>query len=414
MQVWCLITVRERGTMNEYLLKAGTVIVGDGTKVSDVHLHIKDEVIVDIGPDVKAGPDAKILDFSDRVVMPGVIDTHVHIIHDELNPDPAEMKYLKDEYLSIRSTNYAEKILSYGVTTAADAGARGEVSLALKQAIEMGYAKGPRFLACGRMITITGGRDIASGPHECDGPDGVRKATRMEIARGVDFIKLAATGGIIASKTESMSPQFTLEELTAAAEETHKVGKKAHAHAYGDIGICNTILAGVDVVVHGHPMSQKCIDLMKKHNTLYMPTFVTYYESVQHHHEGLLPDYMVRKEKELFPLMEEGLRNAVKAGVEIVVGSDSGCPYTPFGISTMEELELLVRFGGMTEMDAIVAGTHNAARSLNIDTYTGTLQSGKSADILVLNKGMNPLEDISILQDPANLESIFLKGTRMN
>jgi len=399
--------------LKEILLKCGTVITGDGRKLNDVSILIKGESIEQIGSNLSIGSDAEILDYSDRVIMPGIIDTHIHIVHDETNPDPAEMRDLPDEYLSIRATTYTKKILDYGVTTVADAGARGEVSLAVKKAIDMGYAIGPRFLACGRMITITGGRDTTYGPLEADGPDGVRKATRGEIARGVDFIKLAATGAITSTKTESMSPQFTIEEMSAAAEEAHKVGKKAHAHAYGDIGISNTILSGVDVVVHGHPMSSTCIELMKKYNTLYMPTFVTYYESIQHHDEGLLPEYMVRKEKELFPLMEAGLRNAVKAGIEIVVGSDSGCPYTPFGVSTMEELDLLVRYGGMTEMDALVAGTLNAARSLNIDSYVGTLKPGLSADMLVLKEGLNPLEDISILQDPTNLESIFLKGKRV-
>ena len=111
--------------------------------------------------------------------------------------------------------------------------------------------------------------------------------------------------------------------------------------------------------------------------------------------------------------MEEGLRNAVSVGVDIVLGTDSGLPYTPFGKSSMQELELLVKYGGMIEMDAIVAGTLNAARSLNIDSFTGTLETGKSADTLVFKEGKDPLEDISILQDSANLETIFLKGTRI-
>lgn len=396
--------------MKETLLKAGIIITGDGRKLDDVSILIKGESISQIGTNISVSPDAEVLDYSDRVVMPGIIDTHIHITHDGTNPDPSEIRDLSDEYLSIRGTTYAKKILQYGVTTIADAGARGEVSLAVKKAVEMGYAIGPRFLACGRMITITGGRDKLYGPLEADGPEAVCKATRSEIARGVDFIKLAATGAISSSKTESMSSQFSVEEMSAATEEAHKVGKKVHAHAYGDIGISNTILSGVDVVVHGHPMSDTCIELMKKYGTFYMPTFVTYYESIKHHDEGLLPEYMIRKEKELFPLMEEGLRKAVKAGLTIVVGSDSGLPYTPFGVSTMEELGLLVRYGGMTEMNAIIAGTLNAARSLNIDSFVGTLEIGKSADLLVLGSGMNPLDDISILQNPNSIECIFLKG----
>jgi imidazolonepropionase-like amidohydrolase len=120
---------------------------------------------------------------------------------------------------------------------------------------------------------------------------------------------------------------------------------------------------------------------------------------------------MVRKEKEIFPLIEEGFRNAVKAGVKVVLGSDSGMPYTPFGKSSMEELELMVKMGGMSEMDAIVAGTGNAAKAIGIGSKVGTIQPGMSADILVLGSEKDPLKDITILQDPESIELVMFKGT---
>jgi imidazolonepropionase-like amidohydrolase len=170
------------------------------------------------------------------------------------------------------------------------------------------------------------------------------------------------------------------------------------------------VLAGVDVIVHGHPMTEKTIQLAKKHNTQFMPTLTTFYESLQHHDEGQLPEFMVRKEKELFPLIEDGFRNSVKAGLEMVLGTDSGMPYTPFGPSSMEEMELMVRLGGMSEMDAIVAGTKNAARSLGIDRYVGTIEVGKSADLLVLESGLDPLKDLARLQNPESVELAILEG----
>jgi imidazolonepropionase-like amidohydrolase len=395
--------------MSNLLLKAGTLIVGNGETLENVSILIKDDEIYEVGKDVQAPPDAEILDFSDRVVMPGIIDPHVHFCFDG-SADPAEVRKMSDELLSIRGAQLAEKLLEYGITTVGDAAGRGNVPFAVKKAVDTGIVNGPRILPCGRMITISGGRESLGGSNEADGPDNVRRAVREEIGRGARFIKLAATGAISSEHTESFNTQFDLDELQAGANEARKVQLKSHAHAYGDEGIRNTILAGVDVLVHGHPLTRENLELMKKHNTMYMPTIVTYYESQLHHDDGDLPDYMVRKEKEIFPLIEEGVRNAVKAGVDLVVGTDSGMPYTPYGKSTPEEMELMVRLGGASEMTAIVAGTKNAAISLNIDSKVGTVEAGKSADLLVLAPGKNPLEDITVLQDKGSISRVILMG----
>ncbi|MHA2424888.1 MAG: amidohydrolase family protein [Candidatus Thorarchaeota archaeon] len=400
--------------MGSHLIKAEKIIVGDGSILHDAFIAVENGKIVKTGTGGADLASSNVLDFSDRVVMPGIIDTHLHISGDGNAPDPAESRKLSDEVLAIRGTRWAELLLSYGITTIADAAGRGNISLGVRESIKKGFVRGPRFLVCGRMITITGGRDPVYGQNEVDGPDDVRRGTREEIARGVDFIKLAATGAISSESTESMSVQFNVDEMRAATEEAHNVGIPTHAHAYGDRGIENTIKAGVDVLVHGHPLSDENLALMKEYGTLYMPTLVTYYESQLHHHEGQLPEHMIRKEKELWPLMEAGVKKAVQNGIEIVLGSDSGLPYTPFGKCTMEEMELLVRMGGMSESDAIVAGTLSAARSLRIDKVTGSLESGKSADLLILQPGIDPLKDIKALQNPENLENVMLEGKFLN
>ncbi|MFW9805648.1 MAG: amidohydrolase family protein [Candidatus Thorarchaeota archaeon] len=395
--------------MNNLLLRTGVLIVGNGDTIENASILIQGDKIVKVGQDVKAPDDVEVLDFSDRVVMPGLIDPHVHVCFDG-SSDPAEVRKVSDELLAIRGTHLAEKLLENGITTAGDAAGRGNVPFAVKEAIEKGLVNGPRLLPCGRMITISGGRNSFGGANEADGPDDVRRAVREEVGRGARFIKLAATGAISSEHTESFNTHFDLDELQAAANEARKVGLKSHAHAYGDEGIRNTILAGVDVLVHGHPLNKENIDLMKKHGTMYMPTIVTYYESQLHHDDGDLPEYMVRKEKEIFPLIEEGVRNAVKAGIELVVGTDSGMPYTYYGKATAEEMELMVRLGGTSEMAAIIAGTLNAAKSMNIDSKIGTAETGKSADILILAKGKNPLEDITVLQDKDSISRVILMG----
>jgi len=395
--------------MSDCLLKAGKLIIGDGRTLENVSILIQGGSVAEVGPDVKATSDTEVLDYSDRVVMPGIVDPHVHVCFDG-SSDPAEVRKFSDELLAIRGALLVEKLLEYGITTAGDAAGRGNVPFAVKEAVERHLVNGPRFLPCGRMITISGGRDPLGGANEADGPDNVRRAVREEIGRGARYIKLAATGAISSEHTESFNTQFDLDELKAAANEARKVHLKSHAHAYGEEGIRNTILAGVDVLVHGHPLSKENIELMKKHNTMYMPTIVTYYESQLHHDDGDLPEYMVRKEKEIFPLIEEGVRNAVKAEIDLVVGTDSGMPYTPYGKSAAEEMELMVRLGGATEMTAIIAGTRNAARSMNIDSKIGTIEPSKSADLIVLALGKDPLQDITVLQDRESISRVILMG----
>jgi len=395
--------------MGDLLLKAGTLIIGDGSTLQDASILIRGEHIIEVGQNISITPDTEMLDFSDRVLMPGIIDPHVHVCYDG-SANPEEVVAMSDEFLSIKGARLVEILLDYGITTVGDAAGRNNVPFAVREAIEKGVVNGPRYLPCGRMITISGGRGSLGGSNEANGPDDVRRAVREEIGRGARFIKLAATGAISSPHTESYSSQFDIDELEAASKEAHKVQLRSHAHAYGDVGIRNTILAGVDVLVHGHPLSEDNIELMKKHGTKYMPTIVTYYESQLHHDDGDLPEYMVRKEKEIFPLIEQGVRNAVKAGIELVVGTDSGMPYTYYGKSTTEEMELMVRLGGASEMTAIMAGTKNAAWSLSIENEVGTIESGKSADILVLAPGKNPLDDITVLQVRENIKKVFLRG----
>ena len=395
--------------MSNLLLKAGKLIVGNGETLENVSIMIRDGKISEIGTDVQAPKDTEVLDYSDRVVMPGIIDPHVHFCFDG-SADPSEARSKSDELLAIRGAQLAESLLEYGITTVGDAAGRGNVPYAVKEAVEIGLVNGPRILPCGRMITISGGRETLGGSNEADGPDSVRRAVREEVGRGARFIKLAATGAISSEHTESFNSQFDIDELTAGANEARKVQLKSHAHAYGDEGIRNTIISGVDVLVHGHPLNKENLELMKKHKTMYMPTIVTYYESQLHHDDGDLPDYMVRKEKEIFPLIEEGVKNAVKAGLDLVVGTDSGMPYTPFGKSTAEEMELMVKLGGASEMTAIVAGTKNAAISMNMDSKIGTIEAGKSADLLVLAPGKDPLKEITVLQNKESISRVILMG----
>ncbi len=394
--------------MNETILKVGQLIVGDGTLLDNVSILIEGEKIIEIGPNVSKNPETTVIDYSDRVVMPGIIEGHVHVDMVDLT-DPTSWN-VSDEYRAILGAKQAEYLLQYGVTTFADACSRGNISFAIRDAIDAGHVLGPRMLISGRMLTITGGRAPILDANEADGPDATRKAAREEIARGINFVKVSANSLGLLSGLETLKDQFSMEEMKAATEEAHNVGLPVHSHAYGDTGVRNTILAGVDVVVHGHPLTQHNINLLKEHKPLLMPTLVSFFIDEDIENRGI-SKLEIKKRKDLLSLIEEGFRNAVMQGIEMVVGSDTGdSPLIPFGPSTMKELEYMVQLGGMSEMNTIVAGTRNAARALNIDSDIGTLEPGKIADILIFKRNLNPLEDITILQNQNTIERVLLKG----
>lgn len=358
---------------------------------------------------VKAGEfnenGAHIYDLKGKTVVPGFIDCHVHFYSDG---DPFGGLSRHDEPIPItafKAARNAEKTLKAGVTTVRDCGSREGVDLALKQAAQQGLCVAPRMYVCGCMICITGGHGWRSGI-EADGPDEVRKVVRGLLKKGVDHIKMVASGGILSPGTEIGASQFTEEEIRAAVEVAHFAGKTVCAHAHGTEAIKNAVRAGVDSIEHGYLIDDEGIGLMCKHKTYLVATSAAVRNVVHNSSvEGISKD-MVRKAQEAIERHITGFMKAHKAGVKMAMGTDSGVPFSPHG-NNLKEIIYLVEMG-LSPHEAIQAGTHSGAELLKISHEIGSIEENKYADFLILNK--NPLDNIYSLVEEGNIESVYLEG----
>jgi imidazolonepropionase-like amidohydrolase len=271
-------------------------------------------------------------------------------------------------------------------------------------AINDGAALGPRLFVSGEMITMAGGRSRVLGARlEVNGPHEARKATRgLLMYHNADFIKLGATGSISSLHTGPTHPQLTVEEMAACVEEAHNCGKKVHAHCYGEQGISNAIEAGTDVIVHGQSLTDEHIAAMLERGMMLMPTLKTYWSHYEKWQETGIPERTVTSG--IWDLTEPNFRRALEAGIPFSMGTDSGMTDNFFGHNP-RDLMYMVRWGA-TPMQAIVAGTLDAARSVTVDDRLGTMEEGKLADLLVLRE--DPTEDITAVQ--TSLERIMLNG----
>ncbi|MCW4049007.1 MAG: amidohydrolase family protein [Candidatus Bathyarchaeota archaeon] len=381
-------------------LKAGVLLIGDGRLLENANIGIKEGVIHEVSVDKLEEDYDDAVDLSNRFVMPGLIDAHVHIRYGPKQ----ETVPSSDEYQTIRGLENARKALSAGVTSLGDAGAIRNVGFAVRNAINDGLAVGPRLFVSGEMITMTGGRSKKPGDRlEVDGEDSARKAARsLLMYKGADFIKLGTTGAISSAHTGPRHPQLTVPEMRACTEEAHKCGKMVHSHCYGEAGINNSLEAGVDVIVHGQSLNERHLRLMKQRDMILMPTLKTFCGHLEHLGEGGVHDRIVTTG--IWEETEPNFRNALENEIIISMGTDCGMPDNHFG-DNPKDLEYMVNWG-MTPMQAVTAGTLNAAKSLAVEDKLGTIKPRKLADLLVLKK--DPLKDIRHVWN--SLEYVILNG----
>jgi imidazolonepropionase-like amidohydrolase len=390
----------QRVNKMSFELKVGRLVIGDGRALEDANVGIEGGVVKEVATGKLEGHYEEAVDLTDRFVMPGLIDAHVHIRYgpkqDQTEPS--------DEYQAIRGLENARKALMAGVTSLADAGAIGNIAFAVRNAINDGVAYGPRLFVSGEMITMTGGRSRKPGARlEVAGPDSARKAARaLLMYHGADFLKLGATGALSSPHTGPRHPQLTVEEMAAVVDEAHKCAKRVHAHCYGERGITNAIEAGVDVIVHGQTLTEEHIKTMKDRGMILLPTLKTFCGHQEHLEEGGVHSRVFTTG--IWEETEPNFRNALEKGVTIAMGTDAGMPDNLFG-ENPRDLEYMVEWG-MTPGQAVVAGTINAAKSIAVDDRLGTVEPGKHADLLVLKK--DPLGDISAIR--TSLEGIMLGG----
>lgn len=322
-----------------------------------------------------------------NVVTPGFFNCHVHIM------EPVGFGTDK-EFTFIEKTFYTQKHLedyiNSGVTFIRVVGTENDYDMDIRDCVDAGLVKGPHMLCAGRCICMTGGHGWQGGI-EADGVDECRKAARTLLKKGVDLIKVMATGGVMTKGVEPGSAQLTQEEMAAIIEEAHKAGRKTATHAQGTQGIKNALYAGIDSIEHGIFLDQECIDYMKEHGTYLVPTLVAPQCIVEKGVEAGIADYMVKKAIYVKDAHVESFKQAYAQGVKIALGTDGGTPFN-YHNNTAYEFELMEKHG-VDRMDILKIATHNSADCLGVLDDYGTLEVGKNADLVCLKE--NPLDAIS-------------------
>lgn len=348
---------------------------------------------------------ATIIDLSDDYVMPGFIDSHVHL-QSELGPGRRFNAFtLSASDLAFDGAVNARTTLMAGFTTVQDVGGNFEASLALRDAIAAGDVPGPRMRVAGSAVTPTGGHADINGfsldvlhmfasETACNGEAQCREAVRTLIRGGADVIKITATGGVLSDTAAGVEQQFFDDELAAIVEAAHMMGRRVTAHAHGVTGINSFLEAGGDSIEHGTYLDRESIRLMRRNGAYLVPTVLagaTVAELAET--ADFMTDNQRAKSREVGPVMLDMARRAHEGGVTIAFGTDSGV--SRHGLNA-REFELLVE-AGLSPMDAIVTATINASRHLQMDSDIGTIEAGKLADIIAVDG--NPLESISELRE---------------
>lgn len=396
----------------------GRIIDGTGKAPFDGTILIDGEKIEKVGlaEEVTIPPKTKIVKVNSGTILPGLIDCHVHLMG-ERTLDFMKSAFEPLELKSVRAAMDCSKLLNAGYTSVRDVGGLG---IYLKRAIEEGEIKGPRIMSAFKILSQTGGHgDIHSLPLDiakrtgfsrlCDGADDCRKAAREQFREGADFIKICTTGGVLSERDLPTSAQFTLDEIRAIVEEAQRVGSFVAAHAEGTEGIKNAIKAGVKTIEHGDFIDDEGIDMMLKNDNILIPTFSIGERIISEGEKYKVPEWGIRKMRQLWEVQSKNFKKAKEAGVKIAAGTDfGGGPLTPLGENS-QELEILVR-EGLTSMEAIIAATKTASEALNMKDKIGTLETGKFADLIIVDG--DPLSDISILRKAENIK-VVVKGGKV-
>ena len=345
-----------------------------------------------IGPDDQAPSvsDHAVVHGGGRHLLPGLINAHVHLSSDASPDLAAQVAEDSVPLATLRAATMAALTLQTGVTTVRDCGAASGIVLDLAKAIDSGLVPGPRVVAAGRVITMTGGHGHFIG-READGVDAVRRAVRAEIKEGADFIKVMATGGVLTHGVDPNHVALLPDELRVVAEEAHNSGRRATTHAIGNAGIRNALLAGIDSIEHGMHLDDDTLQLALDRGAFLVPTLLAVSRIVEAGVANGVPAWVVEKAEDQLQHSRESFVAAVRSGMKIAAGTDAGTPFNPHE-DLADELALMVGLG-LSPMQAIVAATRNAAENLDVLHAVGTVEVGKRADLVLVDG--DPTADIT-------------------
>ncbi len=390
------------------IIHVGNLIDGKSDRTSkNVTIHISDSTIKKIEQGFSVpNADDKVVNLKNHTVLPGLMDTHVHLTG-EYNANSRLQRFILNEAdYAFNAAKYAKKTLEAGFTVVRNLGGPFNVTVALRKAIEEGDVPGPKIFTSARSLSSTGGHGDSTngwakhimgdyGPNEgiVNSPADARKAVRQRYKDGADWIKITATGGVLSVAKSGQNPQFTDQELKAIVDTAREYGMRVAAHAHGTEGMKRAVIAGVASIEHGTFMDREVMKLMKDKGTYFSATILAGdWVGKKAKIDGFFPELVRPKALEIGPIAIKTFAEAYKYGVPIVFGTDTGV--SAHG-DNAQEFALMVK-AGMPEMEAIQSATSIAASFLDIADTHGTVEMGKQADIIAVSG--NPLEDITAME----------------
>jgi len=395
-------------------LTGGRLFDGTGGAVrGGAAVLVEDGVIRRVGDASEPCPDgARLLDLGRRTLMPGLIEAHTHILGDTPQTLRGAEPFLSGTPAHFLQAELRE-FLRMGVTTIRFTGAQGQWPQEARQAMRYGAFRGPRLLTCGKIISATapGGRFYGTMYREADGPDDMRRAAREQIRAGADFVKIMTTGARSNEMEDPEPLQLTREELSAVADEAHRMGYRLSAHAEGLAGCEAAVTHGADTIEHGIFLHRRpdLLDAMAESGQVLVPTLSGYYwmAGLGDAVDPATAERVAEMPPELVDLADQNLENgaasmraARDAGVKIALGSD-------MEVAVALEVRRMI-FHGLTPGDALVAATKTAAQALGLGEHVGTVEEGKLADLLIIDG--DPVAEPGLLADPTRIWLVLRLG----
>ena len=389
-------------------VEAGRLLAdpSNGVVRRDKTLVIRGNQVVEVRDGFVGDPSqGKVVDLRGAFVLPGLIDSHVHLTGQQNPNSRLEEVTLSDADQAMVGARYARRTLMAGFTTVADLGASNEAIFALRNAVKTGDVPGPRIIAAGSSVSIHGGHGDINGYRDdvmhllssesiCSGPEDCMRAVRTQVRAGADIIKITATGGVLSNTAAGLGQQFSDPELTAIVDSAHRMGRQVTAHAHGVDGINAFLRAGGDSIEHGTYLDDQSIRLFKSNGAWLVPTLLAgdFVARIASGPDNFFTPAQTAKALEAGPKMLDMARRAHEGGVKIAFGTDSGV--SAHG-DNAQEFALLVR-AGLTPLEAIQAATVGAAEHLRISNEAGKIAPGMPADVVAVSG--DPLSDVTELE----------------